>query len=144
MERFKAPDALGAPNTKVFDHGAATGDIDADGDLDIVITDLAQGGKIHCLVNDGKGYMRKRQCSNIFAFGLTHRHRRDGGWILSMLRMNFLIGGVENRCRFKQRTRFIHLSSHRITNRTENGEQFGGKCRTRQRWGLRHRPLTCR
>lgn len=61
---------LSAPNFKVFDHGAATGDIDADGDLDIVITDLAQGGKIHCLVNDGKGYMRKRQCGNIFAFGI--------------------------------------------------------------------------
>ena len=61
---------LSSPNFKVFDHGAATGDIDADGDLDIVITDLAQGGKIHCLVNDGKGYMRKRQCGNIFAFGI--------------------------------------------------------------------------
>ena len=61
---------LSAPNFKVFDHGAATGDIDADGDLDIVITDLAQGGKIHCLVNDGTGYMRKRQCGNIFAFGI--------------------------------------------------------------------------
>ena len=61
---------LSAPNFKVFDHGAATGDIDADGDLDIVITDLAQGGKIHCLVNDGKGYIRKRQCGNIFAFGI--------------------------------------------------------------------------
>lgn len=61
---------LSAPNFKVFDHGAATGDIDADGDLDIVITDLAQGGKIHCLLNDGTGYMRKRQCGNIFAFGI--------------------------------------------------------------------------
>lgn len=61
---------LSAPNFKVFDHGAATGDIDADGDLDIVITDLAQGGKIHCLVNDGTGYMQKRQCGNIFAFGI--------------------------------------------------------------------------
>lgn len=61
---------LSAPNFKVFDHGAATGDIDADGDLDLVITDLAQGGKIHCLVNDGTGYMRKRQCGNIFAFGI--------------------------------------------------------------------------
>ena len=61
---------LSAPNFKVFDHGAATGDIDADGDIDIVITDLAQGGKIHCLMNDGTGYMRKRQCGNIFAFGI--------------------------------------------------------------------------
>ena len=61
---------LSAPNFQVFDHGAATGDIDADGDLDIVITDLAQGGKIHCLVNDGTGYMQKRQCGNIFAFGI--------------------------------------------------------------------------
>ena len=61
---------LSASNFKVFDHGAATGDIDADGDMDVVITDMMQGGKIQCLLNDGTGYLKKRQCGNIFAFGI--------------------------------------------------------------------------
>ena len=61
---------LSASNFKVFDHGAPTGDIDADGDMDVVITDMTQGGKIQCLLNDGTGYLKKRQCGNIFAFGI--------------------------------------------------------------------------
>lgn len=61
---------LSASNFKVFDHGAATGDLDADGDMDVVITDMSKGGKIQCLVNDGVGYLKKRQCGNIFAFGI--------------------------------------------------------------------------
>ena len=61
---------LSASQFKVFDHGAATGDIDNDGDMDVVITDMEQGGKIHCLINDGLGYLKKRQCGSIFAFGI--------------------------------------------------------------------------
>jgi hypothetical protein len=61
---------LSASNFEVFDHGAATGDIDGDGDIDVVITDTEKGGKIHCLRNDGTGYLKKRQCGSIFAFGI--------------------------------------------------------------------------
>ena len=61
---------LSVSNFTVFDHGAATGDIDADGDMDVIITDMTMGGKIHCLMNDGTGYLRKKQCGNIFAFAI--------------------------------------------------------------------------
>ena len=61
---------LSASNFKVFDHGAATRDIDADGDMDVVITDTIQSGTIQCLLNDGNGYLKKRQCGKIFAFGI--------------------------------------------------------------------------
>ena len=61
---------LSSSNFKVFDHGAATGDIDADGDIDVIITDMTRGGKIHCLMNDGTGNLRKKQCGNIFAFAI--------------------------------------------------------------------------
>jgi len=61
---------LSAPNFTVFDHGAATGDIDADGDMDVIITDMSEGGKIHCLMNDGTGFLRRKQCGNIFAFAI--------------------------------------------------------------------------
>ena len=70
---------LSASNFEVFDHGAATGDIDGDGDIDIVITDTEKGGKIHCLRNDGTGYLKKRQCGSIFAFGIELADIDDDG-----------------------------------------------------------------
>jgi len=63
---------LSHSNFVVFDHGGATGDIDNDGDMDIVITELnwKVGTKFWCLMNDGTGFLRKRNCGGIFAFGL--------------------------------------------------------------------------
>ena len=55
-------------NFKVYDHGGATGDIDNDGDMDIVITAMSAG--FWCLMNDGTGFLKKRKCGGIFAFGL--------------------------------------------------------------------------
>ena len=57
---------------KVFDHGAATGDIDNDGDMDVVITELnlGRGTALWCLLNDGTGYLKKRKCGGAFAFSL--------------------------------------------------------------------------
>ena len=64
---------LSHSNFVVFDHGGATGDIDNDGDMDVVITELyhqKNGTSFWCLMNDGSGFLKKRKCGGAFAFGL--------------------------------------------------------------------------
>ena len=64
---------LSHSNFVVWDHGAATGDIDNDGDMDIVITEIhtwQNKTAFWCLMNDGTGYLKKRKCGGAFAFGL--------------------------------------------------------------------------
>jgi len=63
---------LSHSNFVVFDHGGATGDIDNDGDMDVVITDTnwKTGTALWCLINDGTGYLNKRKCGGIFSFAL--------------------------------------------------------------------------
>lgn len=50
-----------------FNHAAATGDIDGDGDMDIV---WSYSGKFVCLMNNGTGKMKSKSCGNISAFGM--------------------------------------------------------------------------
>ena len=52
---------------KVFNHGAATGDIDGDGDMDIV---WSFSGKLTCLINNGNGKMKTKTCGSVQAFGM--------------------------------------------------------------------------
>ena len=64
---------LSHSNFVVFDHGGATGDIDNDGDMDVVITELAsqeRGTAFWCLINDGTGYLKKRRCGGTGAAAL--------------------------------------------------------------------------
>ena len=64
---------LSHSNFVAFDHGGATGDIDHDGDMDVVITELAEtqrGTAFWCLINDGAGYLKKRACGGTGASGL--------------------------------------------------------------------------
>ena len=63
---------LSHSNFEVFDHGGATGDIDNDGDMDVVITELKwkTGTALWCLINNGTGYLNKRKCGGIFSFAL--------------------------------------------------------------------------
>ena len=63
---------LSHSNFVVFDHGGATGDIDNDGDMDVVITETnwKTGTALWCLINDGTGFLNKRKCGGIFSFGL--------------------------------------------------------------------------
>jgi len=64
---------LSHSNFVVWDHGAATGDIDNDGDMDIVITEVhtwKNKTAFWCLMNDGTGFLNKRKCGGTWAFGL--------------------------------------------------------------------------
>ena len=55
-------------NFKVYDHGGATGDIDNDGDMDVVITELGAG--FWCLMNNGSGFLTKQRCGGSNASSL--------------------------------------------------------------------------
>jgi len=61
------------PNFESYNHGGASGDIDNDGDMDVIYTvmnDWGIGTEFWCLMNDGKGFLQKRKCGGTFAFGL--------------------------------------------------------------------------
>ena len=74
---------LSHSNFVVFDHGGAMGDIDNDGDMDVVITELngKTGTALWCLMNDGTGYLNKRKCGGIFSFALELADMDDDGYL---------------------------------------------------------------
>ena len=64
---------LSHSNFVVFDHGAATGDINNDGAMDVVITEIHSWKNktaFWCLMNDGTGYLKKRKCGGADSYGL--------------------------------------------------------------------------
>ena len=66
---------LSHDNFVVFDHGGAVGDIDNDGDMDVVITNTGPSSygtntRLWCLMNDGTGYLKKRGCGGHFSFAI--------------------------------------------------------------------------
>ena len=78
---------LSHSNFVVFDHGGATGDIDNDGDMDVVITELngKTGTALWCLMNDGTGYLNKRKCGGIFSFALELADMDGDGYLDALL-----------------------------------------------------------
>ena len=59
---------LSDQNLIIFDHGAAIGDIDGDGDLDIVLTELKDS--LTCWINSGDGHLKKKNCGTANAFAI--------------------------------------------------------------------------
>ena len=59
---------LSRSNYTIFDHGGAVGDIDNDGDIDIVLTELKN--QLTCWINEGNGVMKYKVCGNIHAFAI--------------------------------------------------------------------------
>ena len=54
-----------------YNHGASVGDIDGDGDIDVVVSSLqwvGYNGEVLCYINQGDGHMIVRQCGNQFGF----------------------------------------------------------------------------
>ena len=74
---------LSHSNFVVFDHGGATGDIDNDGDMDVVITETnwKTGTALWCLINDGTGFLNKRKCGGIFSFALELADMDGDGYL---------------------------------------------------------------
>lgn len=66
---------LSHPNFKNFSHGGTTGDIDDDGDMDVVVTHTGPlthntHHRLMCWMNDGTGFLKKRGCGGHFSFAI--------------------------------------------------------------------------
>jgi len=60
------------PNFESYNTGA-TGDIDNDGDMDVVYTEMnswGRGTSFWCLMNDGTGFLKKRKCGGVDSFNI--------------------------------------------------------------------------
>jgi len=58
---------------KNFTHGLTAGDIDNDGDIDIIVTSLkwvGNNGQLLCYVNQGDGHMKVRRCAGEFGWAV--------------------------------------------------------------------------
>ena len=112
---------LSHSNYKIFDHGAATGDIDGDGDFDIVLANL--NGTLICWMNNGNGNLKKQTCGRIKATGieladfdndgdldLVHGgHEGEPGWDGTGIMLNNGTGEFRSEIKFAGSKRYLHV-----------------------------------
>jgi hypothetical protein len=78
---------LSHSNFQVFDHGYAFGDIDSDGDNDILIT--TSEGHSYCWVNNGKGYMKlDKNCARGISAFIVEFGDMDGDGDLDLISLH--------------------------------------------------------
>ena len=88
-----------------FSHGASVGDIDGDGDMDIVVSSIKWVGnnsEILCYVNQGNGHMKVRRCGDQFGYEVELGDIDNDGDLdiifggelhNSLIEFDYLIGG---------------------------------------------------
>ena len=83
---------LSHPNF-ISSNNGTTGDIDNDGDMDIVYTEMnryERGTSLWCLMNDGTGFLKKRKCGGADSFNIELADLDGDG------NLDALIGSHEN------------------------------------------------
>ena len=113
-----------------FSHGGANGDIDGDGDMDVVVTftgptSFNQPHRLMCWMNDGKGFLKKRGCGGHFAFAIELGDMDGDG------DLDLFTGGLEkSECKHCMITGIIwndgrgNFSKHNTTHLPQHGEVY--------------------
>jgi hypothetical protein len=121
---------LSHSNFMSFSHGGTTGDIDGDGDMDVVITYTGpkshnQPHRLMCWMNDGKGFLKKRGCGGHFAFAIELGDMDGDG------DLDLFTGGLEkSECKHCMITGIIwndgrgNFSKHNTTHLPQHGEVY--------------------
>ena len=121
---------LSHSNFMGFSHGGANGDIDGDGDMDVVVTftgptSHGQSHRLMCWMNDGAGFLKKRGCGGHFAFGIELGDLDGDG------DLDLFTGGLEkSECKHCMITGIIwndgrgNFSKHNTTHLPQHGEVY--------------------
>lgn len=121
---------LSHPNFQSFAHGGTVGDIDGDGDMDVVVTYTGpkthnQKHRLMCWMNDGTGFLKVRGCGGHFSFAIELGDM-DGDGDLDLFQ-----GGLEkSQCKHCAITGIVwndgrgNFSKHNTTKLPQHGEVY--------------------
>ena len=125
---------LSSANLITYNHGAATGDIDGDGDFDIVLATLNKG--LYCWINNGIGQMRHKKCGTgrMSAIELADidgdgdldivygGDEADKDWANSGVMSNNGVGRFRNYIEFEPRTIYTHIPDVSVRDLDQDGD----------------------